>query len=180
MQMVGAFPFREIPAPLGVYPLSFFAIGLLVVGAARSGFPARVRRVVTALAVGTVVLPVLLSLAFMNSVGAIWQGRYILPWAIGILPLCGLALDDAGFAPNEGRRLAGLASVFLAISQVICPYHVQQLELERHASVIDASWWHAPATVLGGLMLVACGLAWLLMRVSAGAPVAELREMQRT
>jgi hypothetical protein len=178
LQMVGAFPFREIPAPFIVYPMSFFAIVLLIAAALRRGVPSRTRGVVLVLAVATLIVPVLLSLAFMSSVGAIWQGRYILPFAIGILPLCGLVLDDAGFAPFEGKRLAALAGVLLAASQVICPYHVQQLELHRRASLADASWWHASMVVLGGLMLIACGLAWLMMRVTLRSQFDPEPEMQ--
>src|SRR5213079_2450972 len=89
LQMVAAFPYREIPAPLWVYPLWLFVIGLLVVAAIRRGKPTRVRRSVTGMVVTALVIPVVLSLTFMTSVGAVWQGRYALPFVIGILPLCG-------------------------------------------------------------------------------------------
>lgn len=165
LQMVGAFPYRDVPAPLGVYPLEFFVIVLLLAAAWRRGPSAHTRRAVLWITVAALVVPVALSLVFMPSLGAIWQGRYELPFVIGILPLCGLLLDEAGFAPVEGRRLAALSGVFLVISQVVCVYHVEQLELDRPVSANDPAWWHPSGYLLGALMAVACVVAWQIMRL---------------
>ena len=167
LEMVGAFPFRDQPAPLGVYPLAFFVIGLLVIGAWRRGAPPRVRRAVLWIVVITLLVPIVLSLAFMPSSGAIWQGRYELPYVIGILPLCGLALDDAGFAPHEGPKLVGISVAFLDIVHVASVYHVVQLELARPVSVGDGSWLRPPMVVLVALLLVAFAFAWRAARVTA-------------
>jgi len=123
-------------------------------------------------------VPVLLSLLFMPSLGAIWQGRYELPFVIGVLPLCGLLLDEAGFAPVEGRRLVALSGLFLAASQIACVYHVEQHELGRPASADDPAWWHPSGYLLGALLLVACGLAWQIMRVT-GRPTSAVEEPPR-
>jgi uncharacterized membrane protein YedE/YeeE len=159
MQMVGAFPYRDIPAPLGVYPLAFFVVCLMFFAAWRKGLLARERRTVLWIGVATLVIPVAISLVFMPSAGAVWQGRYEQPFVIGILPLCGLVLDDVGFAPREGRRLVGLSALFLLIAQVACVYHLEQDELRRAVSAGDASWVHPPA-VLTGLLV---GVGWVLV-----------------
>lgn len=180
MQMVGAFPYREIPAPVWVYPLYLFVVGLVLVLALRHVEGIRFRRAVIGLGLATLVTPVVLNLAFLNVVGNIWQGRYLFPFVIGILPMCGLALDRAGFAPKEGARLMAVCALFLVVSQVACPYHVQRLELHRSASALDPSWWHAPWPVLVGLMLLACGIAAMLVREPARVPAPEAREPIRT
>src|SRR4051794_15077723 len=131
MQMVGAFPFRDQPAPLGVYPPAFFVIGLLVFAAWRRGAPERAARAVPWIVLVALVVPVALSLWFMPSLGAFWQGRYELPFVIGILPLCGLLLDRAGFAPQEGRRLVALSAGFLAVVQVGSVVNVERMEQGR-------------------------------------------------
>jgi MFS family permease len=164
MQMVGAFPWRDEPAPLAIYPLVFFVILLMLVAAWRRGATARVRRAVFWIGITSLLIPVVLSLVFMPSAGAVWQGRYEVPFVIGILPLCGLILDDVGFAPAEGRRLIGLSGIFLVVAQLACVYHVQQLELGRSESYTDPAWWHPPGVMLAVLMLVACAVAWPLMR----------------
>jgi hypothetical protein len=172
MQMVGAFPYRDVPAPLGVYPLVFFVIVLLLAAAWRRGPTRLSRRAVLAISVTALVIPVVLSLVFMPSLGAIWQGRYELPFVIGVLPLCGLLLDEAGFAPVEGRRLVPLCGLFLAVSHVACVYHVEQHELGRPASANDPAWWHPSGYLLGALILVACAFAWQLTRFTGRADLA--------
>jgi hypothetical protein len=166
MQMIGAFPWRDEPAPLWIYPLSFFVVGMLLWAAWRRAAERRVRRGVLWIVVASLLVPIVLSLIFMPSSGAIWQGRYELPFVIGVLPLCGLALDDAGFAPGEGTRLVWLSSVFLVLAQVASVIHVQQLELARSQSVSDPNWWHPPGVVLGTLMVLACAVAGLLLRAT--------------
>ena len=165
MEMVGAFPFRDQPAPLGVYPLAFFVVGLLVFGAWRRGVPEQARRAVLWIVIASLVVPVVLSLAFMPSLGAFWQGRYELPFVIGILPLCGLLLDEAGFAPQEGRRLVALSAVFLAVLHVVSVVHVQRMEKARPVSAGDPDWVHPPDVLLGAAMLAVCVLAGLLFRL---------------
>jgi len=179
MQMVGAFPWRDEPAPLGIYPLVFFVIVLMLVAAWRKGATPRVRRAVLLIAVTSLLVPVVLSLVFMPSAGAIWQGRYEIPFVVGILPLCGLVLDEVGFAPVEAPRLIALSSAFLVIAQLACVYHVEQLELHRVQSVTDPAWWHPPGGVLAALMLGACAAAWPLLRSDAPAPV-DKRELSLT
>jgi hypothetical protein len=162
LQMVGAFPFRDQPAPLWVYPLAFFAICLLVGAAWRRAATAYSRRVVFWSAIAILVIPVALSVAVMPSQGAVWQGRYELPVALGFLPLCGLLLDDAGFAPVEAPRLIGLSAIFLAVTQVACVVNVERLELARAVSRHDSSWVHPPEWGVGVLMLAAAGIACCL------------------
>jgi hypothetical protein len=169
MQMVGAFPYRDVPAPMAVYPLVFFVILLMVGAAWRRGTSPQARRAVLWITVATVLVPVILSLVFMPSVGAIWQGRYELPFVIGILPLCGLLLDEVNFAPNERPRLIALSGLFLVISHAACVVHVERHELGRPPSVSDPAWWHPPGYLLGVLMLIACLVASFVLR--AGEPI---------
>jgi hypothetical protein len=173
MQMVGAFPYRDIPAPLGVYPLAFFVICLMFFAALRKGAPTRARRTLLWVGVASLVIPIVISLVFMPSAGAVWQGRYEQPFVIGILPLCGLMLDDAGFAPREGRRLVGLSAVFLLIAQVACVYHLEQDELRRAVSAGDSSWVHPPAVVTA--LLMAVGWVGVCLLLPLRRPAREAR-----
>jgi hypothetical protein len=164
MQMVGAFPFRDEPAPLLVYPLVFCVIGLMFVAAWRMGETNVGRRALFWIGITSLVVPVVLSLVFMPSDGAVWQGRYEIPFVIGILPLCGLILDESGFAPNERGRLIGLSGIFLVIAQVACIYHVGTLERHRMPSYTDPTWWQPPSLVPAAIMLVASLIAWPLLK----------------
>jgi hypothetical protein len=170
MQMVGAFPFRDQPAPLGVYPLAFFVICLLVFAAWRRGAPERAARAVLWIVVVALGVPVALSLWFMPSLGAFWQGRYELPFVIGILPLCGLLLDKAGFAPHEGPKLVALSAVFLAVVQIVSVVHVERMEQARAVSAADPHWADPGPWAIGAAMLAACLLAGLMFRLRAPQP----------
>jgi hypothetical protein len=161
MQMVGAFPFRDIPAPIWTYPLAFLVISLLTWGAWRRGPDLRRSRALFWIVIASLVVPILLSAALMPSVGAVWQGRYELPFVIGILPVCGILLDEAGFAPAESGKLIAACAVMLTTVQIACVVNVEQLELQRPISSGDASWVHVSVWVVGAMMALACGVAWL-------------------
>ena len=100
----------------------------------------------------SLVLPVVASVAFMPSYGAIWQGRYELLFVIGILPLCGLVLDDA-FAPGERDRLTATALVCLAVVQVVSVVVVMHRELGRTVSTEHSGWVHPPLVAVAALAL---------------------------
>jgi hypothetical protein len=160
--MVAAFPFRDIPGPLWVYPAVFVVIGFMAWAAWRRGPDRRRSRAVAWMIVIGLAVPIPVSLIYMPSVGAFWQGRYALPYFIGILPLCGLLMDEAAFAPAEGRRISRLCGVILALVNIGCVVHVETSELTRFVSVQDSGWVHPSPVILGAIMLAACLLAGVL------------------
>jgi hypothetical protein len=153
LQMIGAFPYRDQPAPLWIYPLALLVIGLFCVGAYRVSKDTRERRVVSGVVLASLLIPVGASLVLMPSYGAIWQGRYELPFVIGILPLCGLLLDRHTFAPVEGRRLTVLSLGFLLVCHLVSVVSVMHTELGRTVSTRDSGWIHPPIAVVGLLAI---------------------------
>lgn len=158
LQMIGAFPYRDQPAPLWIYPLFLFVLLLFVVGAWRVTRGTRLARVVIAVVVASLLIPVLLSLVLMPSYGAIWQGRYELVLVIGILPLCGLILDEHRFALREGDRLTVISLAFLAVCQVVSVVAVMHREQHNPVSVADTSWVHPSIVVVALLALLGSGV----------------------
>lgn len=165
LQAVAAFPYRDVPAPMAVYALEFLVIGYLLWAAWRRGNDLRRARVLLVVVVASFLIPVVLTLTFASVIGTGWQGRYELPFLIGILPLCGLMLDRADYQPHFGRRsvMTGAGSC-LVVSQVWCVVHVEHLEFHRLVSVNDTSWIHPAPWVVGLIMLAACGIAASLFR----------------
>jgi len=172
LQMEAAFPFRDVLAPLWTYPVAFLVIGFLVWAAVRRGADRRRSCVLLAIVLIALVLPIGPSIYAMPTSGAIWQGRYELPLVIGILPICGLLLDRAAFAPVEGRRLVALCGFAIGVVNVACVVHVQQLELDRSVSAGDAAWVHPPLFALAVLMAAACAVAALLFKYADPAAPA--------
>ena len=163
LQMVGAFPHRNEPAPPIVYPLWLIVVGvLLTLAIMRSRKGARVSIIIST--VITLFLPVAISLATIQDRGAIWQGRYLLPFVVGVLLLCGLALDQADALHYE--RIAIPSILMLVTAQVISVVQVARHELTRPASALDPGWVHPSGLALGLLM----ALAWVPLAVTAFVP----------
>jgi hypothetical protein len=164
LQMIGVFPYRDQPIPLFFYPLALLVICLFLIAAHRVSRPVRERRVVDGLVLACLVLPVAASIVLMPSYGAIWQGRYELVFAIGILPVCGLVMDRRGFGRHEGDRLTVTALLFLAIVHVASVVVVMHRELGRSVSTEQSGWTHPPLAVVAALafagFVVLAGLSW--------------------
>jgi hypothetical protein len=150
LQIIGAFPFRGSPAPMGVYVLYLLAVvPFLVAGVRRTAGRERVA-VLGAVAL-TILLPIGLTLATAASQGPIWQGRYQLPLVVGILLMCGLALDR-----RPPGRLAFDAAVVCALvvtaAQAWSVVHVRVLEGAR-TDVLgpDPAWATLHPVLLAGL-----------------------------
>jgi hypothetical protein len=89
-QMVGVFGWDDTSAPTWTYRIWAIAIVVLVVLAVRAG-NRRGLLLLGWLVALSLLLPVVLSLPSARSIGIAWQGRYILPLAVGI-PVLSAAL----------------------------------------------------------------------------------------
>lgn len=170
LQIVGAFPFRNTPAPTAVYAIFFLVVLAFLWVGARSA--QRFERVaIIGSVVATIALPVLLTLATASSQGVIWQGRYQLPFVVGILVMCGICMDRR----NAGRLACDAAlfgSALIVIAHVWSVVGVAVIEANRtdvatNPSAIDAPLWTIGAIVgMGVVALVSQPLAqvWVTQR----------------
>ena len=156
---IGAFPFRDQPAPLEVYVLVLLVLLTLLVAAVRHGAGVGLRAVALATALFFLVPSMLVAISLQER-GGMWQGRYSLPFTAGIVMLAGLVLDRVRWRSNRRDvRPQALALVMLAVAQVISVVHVQLAELHRSVSADDAGWLHPPSA--GTALLMA--LAWVVL-----------------
>jgi hypothetical protein len=162
LQLVAAFPYRDDVAPLAVYPLVLLVVVTTLVTSIRHAGRNQRLAIVAALLVA-VLVPVALTLATAKSQGLIWQGRYGMPYIIGVLLMCGVVLDRVGWAPVEGRRLALLAGSMLTVAHVVSIHHVMASELSRPVSAGDRSWAHPPVLVVDAMVLLGCTLLMLVV-----------------
>lgn len=155
LQMVAAFPYRDVLAPVVVYPLVMLVvIALLWVGLKKA--TGGQRWAIGGAVAATVLVPVVLTLLTYQSQGVIWQGRYALPFVVGVLPLCGLVLDRCDWAPRDRLQLASIGWVMVSIAHVVSIDHVLRAELGRRVSAADQSWVHPPVLVVDGIAAVGC------------------------
>ncbi|WP_148045012.1 DUF2142 domain-containing protein [Nocardioides marmorisolisilvae] len=171
-QSIAAFPFRDQPSPALVYVL-VLAIGVTVVVQAlrTGGHRNRIAMITAVLLSGGV--PFVISLGTIDQHAGAWQGRYGLPYSLGLLLLAGQALDSRPRGPH--RLLIAGAATFTAIATYVALSRV--LDIERGVSPSYASGaWNAPSAILVlSLALVGAGLMWSVA-ADLGADSAEDRQ----
>lgn len=159
LSSIGAFPYRDQPAPLLVHLLVLIVLVTLLVAAVRRGRPAGRRAVLAASGLSLAVPSVLVALTLADRGGA-WQGRYLLPFLAGVPLLAGLVLDRVRWRTDPRDPVPQvLAVVLLAVAHVVSVVHVQRAELARDVSAADPGWVHPPAGATGALM----AFAWVLL-----------------
>jgi hypothetical protein len=152
LQMIAAFPLRNQQGALVIYPVVLFLVGAIVsIAIARSGKGFRTA-IVLSVAV-TVLLPVALTLATMGDRGVIWQGRYLLPFGVGVVLLSGFALARTNRG-GVGLRSIVPAALGLAAGVAACLVKVRNDEV---AYGTESAWPTPPAYLLLILAVVALG-----------------------
>lgn len=171
LQTIAAFPYRDQPGPLIVYPVFLVAVAALLAMALRVA-PRVEAAVVLGSAALALALPFGLTELTRSSRGVMWQGRYGLPLAVGFVLLAGVVADRWAHRPPRLSLLAPAGAV-LAGCWAACLIKVLDDEGARWESTSDAAW-HPPDIALIG---AACVLAWWLLftaisrrEVSAGSP----------
>jgi hypothetical protein len=172
LQTIAAAPGRSDPAPLVVYLLCGAVLGTFAVLGLRRAEPA-VRRGLLVVAVLSLALPFVMTLRTFRDAGVIWQGRYGMPFSVGVLVLAGLALDrvpGAGALARTPSRVATLVGMALfGAGQLVAVLYV--LDMQRRVSPsVEAGLWSAPSPWLVGALTLA---GWALVTVAllrAGGP----------
>ncbi|MEO5652138.1 MAG: hypothetical protein ABIN79_08655, partial [Marmoricola sp.] len=168
-QTIAAFPFRDQPAPLGVYVLWLvpFAVVLMIAWRRASRL---LRVALVMLLAAWIVVPVTLTVVSYASEGFAWQGRYALPLALGFPALAALAL-------NRERGIAVLPAALFFMTYAVAHTVSVGFVAARYGTSP-----HAPtlATELPGgfalaTMLVLIGglLPVLLLRGRSARPAAD-------
>jgi len=182
---------QELIAVLGWYALT----PALVVGAwlAATGCalltglaaaPARMRFAIVGTTLATLVLPIAAEATTARHTGFVWQGRYVLPIAVGVPLLAGFALARHPGGEADARRLAGSVASMVGLGLSAAFY----LGLRRHLVGVDGPLnpltrvplsWHPPLPgllLLGAFVLLTvalCGWVTLLAGTASsgmGAP----------
>jgi hypothetical protein len=152
LQAIAAFPFREQPAPAAVYAL-FVGVLLAFLGVALQRGRQRFRIGLGLLIVCGLLLPALATWATYSGRGAIWQGRYGLPFLVAIPIVASLAYGQ--WRPPPGVTASFCA--MLAVANVLSLLKVLNDEHGRAPSAEDHAW-HAPSPALVVVLVL---IAWL-------------------
>ena len=160
LQSIAAFPFRDQPGPLLVYPVvGGLALALWVAALVR----ARRRDVGVLVVVLTVtlLLPAVITALTIAAQGNIWQGRYGLPYGVGfVLVAAWVVARRRPDRPPPRRVLVPAALAWTAVTAA-CLLKVRHLEAGRAVSVTDPGWWVPWPVVVVALVVVGAGLQLL-------------------
>lgn len=153
LQMIAAFPLRDGAASPAVYLCLLGVLAFLIItGVAKSR--GRVRATLVLMVLVVVFLPIVLTALTFQSQGVIWQGRYQLPWAVGVVILAGVALDERDFLPREGAKVTVILSVLVALAHAWSVWGLAAGEQQRPISADDGSWVTASPAALATVCFV--------------------------
>jgi hypothetical protein len=138
-QSIAAFPTRTEPAPMVVYVAGAMLVGtFLVTGAWAADRTTRIALAVTV--VLSVAVPAALEIHAYPTAGDVWQGRYGWPYTLGVVLICGFALDRR--PPSSPFVPPTLVTGWLLylVAQIVSAANV--LVREQHKSPLagDSRW----------------------------------------
>jgi len=168
LQAIAAYPMRNQPAPTGVYALALaIIVGLAALALRHVYRHPSMRRTFVFLAAITVLVPVVATVATYRTAGFAWQGRYGMPFSVGLFVIAALALDRR---PDLHRRRLPLATVpvLWTLAQILGARHIGDKQ-RGHDYFSSPNSWHAPPLAVVDLLgvvalVVACWLSWRLVR----------------
>lgn len=144
---------------------SIAAGALLLIGAAAAR--GRLRWAMLLIAVATVVLPILIEASQYARLGQTWQGRYSWPLAVGVLLMCGIALDRSDLAGSRTMRTMTRALLGLvAFANALTFYFaLRRYEVGVHGAVwfLGDLQWDPPVSATVILVMGLVGIVGLFV-----------------
>ena len=161
--MIGSFGWLDAPAPTGTIVLWVVGLGA-VLGVALLG---STRRLLIAIGLA-IALCMLVPVAFeahqARTAGYYWQGRYLLPFAVGVPMLCALAFARSRIERAPTRRIVLTVGIGLALADFLAlAQQLRRYSVDPHGTIwfFTAARWNPPVP---SLLL----LAWLAASLSIG------------
>jgi hypothetical protein len=138
LQSIAAFPRRSEPAAPIVYVVwGLMVTALFVVAASRAR-----RRHRTALMIGlavSIAIPTAITLVTYSQLGPVWQGRYGMPYMLGVALLAGMGLDARGTrSPRVGVVAAALTAMLIGHAVSILGVFGKE---QRHSPLAGTDAW---------------------------------------
>ncbi|MCZ4499611.1 MAG: hypothetical protein JWQ74_2164 [Marmoricola sp.] len=159
LQAIGAFPMRNNPAPVALYALVLaLAVAFLATGLRRTGLRNRTGLALALVLGVSYAVPAALTAISFHTIGAAWQGRYGVPFSIGVLVILGCALDQRP-AGRLTRPFAVAVAVGMPVAQVIGQLHVVDAQ-NRTPGLVAGTHWAVPSTTLLVALVLLAAACW--------------------
>lgn len=165
-QSFAAFPTRAEFPPLWVFACGFTVFALFLVVAFRLA-GRRLRVLMVGVAVASLLVPFAITLGTYSSLGTAWQGRYTLPYALGLPLIAGTTLElSHSRLPFVRPTLVGGIFLYLA-AHIGGTLYVLDLERKQSPLVGTHEWWVPPTWLVVSLISAAFAAWTLSTRVAA-------------
>ena len=156
-QSIGAFPFRNMPAPSAVYVCYLLLVTFLLLAALRLG-DRRERWGLAGTAGLSLVIPLVITVATMDDFGFSWQGRYTIPFSLGFIVMAGSVLDRRRL-PAPAPLLIAAGALF-GIAHAVSPTNVALGERSESPGASNGEWLMVDPWLLAVLATVAGALVF--------------------
>jgi hypothetical protein len=173
-QMIAVFGWLDSGTAQLAYYSWLIAVGTLLIGGVVVGGWRRLSGAGLAL-LATVALPIAANWQQVETAGFVWQGRYSLPFAVGIPILAAMALDESRTlgAPERRRAVIGIGVLAVVAQTYALYWSLRRTGVGQAGDLVffaDATWSPPFLGNLGALLtVVALGVVtvWLLARAPA-------------
>ena len=157
LQAVAAFPTRNEPSHPAVYVAFLIVFGTLVLVAFRYG-DARGRIGLAAAGALSLLVPAVVTFSTLQTYGAAWQGRYTLPYSVGIALVSGALLDRRNPRVRSDILVGGGA--LYVVAHVTGALMVAVHERSTSPGVANGAWILVSPLLLGVLAAAGASLLW--------------------
>ena len=173
LQAIGAYPLRNDSAPLVVYGLVLSVlVGLAVLALRRTALRSREVLTFGFVVAWSFLVPAVLTALTASTAPAAWQGRYGMPFTVGLLVLAGRLLDRGGRPSPTLRALTAVAVATTVVAHLISQWSVMAM-LRAKDDLVESTGWNSPSPLvlvaLSGLA-AACWLAAVRDGSAGSAP----------
>lgn len=158
LQSIAAFPSRNEPAPAIVYAAGLLSFAIVLTAAGR-GMGRRWWLILGGLVAVWIGTQIAITAATYSQFGSVWQGRYALPFAVGIPVLLTSQAERGGQRPPHRLLVAG-AVLLVVLGHAVSIVNVFVNEASSSPLAHSAAWLRIPAWALAGLVVLAAVL-WL-------------------
>ena len=177
-QMIGVFGYLDTPAPLATFFVWYVAIGFMVLLALSSSAPRSAIALLGLVAI-VVLVPVVISYHGVHRFGIVWQGRYILPMAVGIPILSTALIDAAGAIARFRVRISVIFCICIGIGDFAAFFTSQRRYASGLPGPIDPAQgtWGPP---LGNNLMTIWSLVATALLVAAVAFAVSRSQVDKT
>lgn len=159
LQAIGAFPMRDNPAPPAVYALVLLVLGTVaVLTLRRTRLRSRAMLALAFVALASYLVPAAMTVVSFHQIGSAWQGRYSMPFSVGLLILAGRQLDASERKVPRLRAFFVVGSTAVVAAQVISQWSVMTKQRADVDLVTGTNWVPPSGLVLLSLAVAAVAL----------------------